>query len=427
MRPDQLRQLYADAVSHHRAERLDQAESLFRQVAEADPRHAEALHRLGVIAHQRERWAEAVAKIQAAIRIGAPSAGHHYNLALALHELDRYEEAVEACRAALRLKPDFLPALYTLGLALKDLGRLDEAIAAYRAVAQRDPDFAEARYGEGYARLLAGDFAGGWPLYEWRRRLFPQRVVHREPQWTGQDIAGKTLLIHAEQGIGDTIQFLRYVPLALARGAKVILEVQPSLVRLLSDFGAIGFGDPRPPVDLHCPMMSLPLALGGDIPPPPPYLTAEPVDLPGRTIGIAWRGNPEHSDDRRRSMTAETMARCFRGRDVTLVCLQKDRTEAELAAFAGYRLVDAASGLSDFADTAAVIAGLDEVIAVDTAVIHLAGALNVPAKVLLSSAPDWRWRLGRQDSDWYPSLRLIRQETPGNWGSVIEKMTGETS
>src|SRR5579859_1174254 len=330
MRPDQLRQLYADAVSHHRAERLDQAESLFRQVAEADPRHAEALHRLGVIAHQSGRWAEAAERIQQAIRIGTPSAGYYFNLALALHELDRYQEAAEACRAALRLKPDFTPALYTLGLALKDLGRLDEAIAAYQAVAARDPDFAEARYGEGYDRLLAGDFAGGWPLYEWRRRLFPQRVAYSQPQWTGQDIAGKTLLIHAEQGIGDTIQFLRYVPLPAAHGARVILEVQPSLVRLLSGLAdqVIGFGDPVPAADFQCPMMSLPLALGGGNPADGPYLSADRREGPGGTrIGIVWRGNPEHIDDRRRSITAEAMARCFAGFDVTLVCLQKDRTE----------------------------------------------------------------------------------------------------
>jgi len=425
MTPETIRQLYVDAVAHHRAERLDEAEGLYRQIVDADPRHAEARHRLGVIAHLRGRWAEAVDHIGAAIALSGGSAGHHFNLALALHEIDRYEEAAEACRAALRLKPDFTPALYTLGLALKDLGRLDEAIAAYRAASQREPDFAEAQYGEAYARLLAGDFAAGWKLYEGRRRLFPQRVVYREPQWTGQDIAGKTLLIHAEQGIGDTIQFVRYVPLAVARGAKVILEVQPSLVRLLSFHGAIGFGDPRPPVDFQCPMMSLPLALGGEIPVRTPYLSAGPAAPTGRKIGIAWRGNPEHSDDRRRSMTAETMARAFQGRDLTLVCLQKDRTEAELAAFAGCRLIDPTPDLTDFADTATVIAGLDLVVSVDTAVAHLAGALNIPGRVLLGYAPDWRWRLGREDSGWYPSLRLVRQEKPGDWDPVIEKIRQE--
>ena len=420
-----IRQLYADAVAHHRAERLDEAEGLYRQVVAADPRHAEARHRLGVIAHLQGRWAEAADHIRAAIGLGGGSAGHHFNLALVLHELDRYEEAAEACRAALRLKPDFTPALYTRGLALKDLGRLDEAIAAYRAASQREPDFAEARYGEAYARLLAGDFAAGWKLYEWRRRLFPQRIAYPQPQWTGQDVAGKTLLIHAEQGIGDTIQFVRYVPLAVARGAKVILEVQPSLVRLLSGYGAIGFGDPRPPVDFHCPMMSLPLALGDEIPARTPYLSADPAELPGRKIGIAWRGNPEHSEDRRRSMNADTMARAFRGLGVTLVCLQKDRTEAELAAFAGCRLIDPTPELRDFADTAAVVAGLDLVVSVDTAVAHLAGALNIPGRVLLGYAPDWRWRLGREDSDWYPSLRLVRQETPGDWDPVIDKIKQE--
>ena len=416
-------QLYADAVSHFRAERLDEAERLFRQVVETDPRHVEAQHRLGVIAHLRGRWTEAAERIQTAIGIGGGSAGHHFNLALALHELDRYEEAAEACRAALRLKPGFVPALYMLGLALKDMGRLDEAITAYHAAGTRDPDFAEAHYGEAYARLLAGDFDAGWRKFEWRRRLTPQRVTYPQPQWTGQDIAGRTLLIHAEQGIGDTIQFARYVPVAGARGAKVILEVQPSLVRLLSGLAdqVIGFGDPVPAADFQCPMMSLPLALGGGNPADGPYLSAEPRPVQGGTrISIVWRGNPEHIDDRRRSMSAQAMARCFAGFDVTLVCLQKDRTDAELAAFVGQRLIDAAPDLTDFADTAAWVAGLDLVVSVDTAVVHLAGALGVPARVLLAYAPDWRWRLGREESDWYPSLRLVRQSAPGDWESVIK-------
>ena len=411
MSPDQL---YADAVSHHRAERLDEAERLFRQVVEAAPRHVEAHHRLGVIAHVRGRWAEAAERIRSAIDLGGNTAGHHFNLALALHELDRHEEAAEACRAALRLKPGFAPALYTLGLALKDLGRLDEAVAAYQAASAREPDFAEAHYGEGYARLLAGDFAAGWRKFEWRRQLFPQRVAYRQPQWTGQDLAGKTLLVHAEQGIGDTIQFARYVPLI---AGKVILEVQPSLVRLMSGLAerVIGFGDPVPAHDFQCPMMSLPLALGGGIPARVPYLAVEPAKRLG-AVGIAWRGNPEHSEDRRRSMDAETMARLLAGFRGTLVCLQKERTEAELAAFAGFDLVDAAPLLTDFAETAAVIAALDRVVSVDTAIAHLAGALNVPGRILLAYAPDWRWRLEREDSDWYPSLRLIRQEKPGDWG-----------
>ena len=434
MVPADLRQLYADAVALHRAERLDEAERLFREVAAADPSHAEARHRLGIIAHLAGRWAEAVEHISAAIALGGGSAGHHFNRALALHELDRTEEAAQACRAALRHDPDFVPALYTLGLALKDLGRLEDAIAAYQAATAREPDFAEARYGEAYARLLGGDFTQGWPLYEWRRRLFPQRNVYRQPQWTGQDLAGRTLLIHAEQGIGDTIQFARYIPLAAARGARVILEVQPSLVALLQGLAeqVIGFGDPVPAADFQCPMMSLPLALGGAIPADVPYLSADPArwrarldGVPGPWIGIAWRGNPEHSEDRRRSMTAEAMARRFAGFGGTLVCLQKDRSETELAAFAKLRVIDATPELEDFAETAALVAALDGVVSVDTAVAHLAGALNVPGRVLLGFAPDWRWRLGRDDSEWYPSLHLLRQEKPGDWESIRQQ--GEMS
>jgi hypothetical protein len=430
MTPDPVRQLFADAAAHYRAERLDEAEHLFRQVIDLDPCHVEALHRLGVIAHQKERWSEAAELIGTAIAMDGSTAAHHFNLALALHELDRYEQAAESCRIAIRLKPDFVPAYYMLGLSLKDLGRLDEAIAAYQAATARDPEFAEAQYGEGYARLLAGDFAAGWRQFEWRRRLGPQRVSYPQPQWRGEDIAGRTLLIHAEQGLGDSIQFARYVPLAAARGAKVLLEVQPPLVPLLERLPGIakviGFGEPVPAFDLQCPVMSLPIALGPDIP-AAPYLFTDPapIDAPSPQIGIVWRGNPEHIDDRRRSMTAEALARCFAGLDVTLVCLQKDRTEAELAAFAGYRLIDAAPGLTDFTRTAAVVAALDLVVSVDTAVGHLAGALGVPCRVLLGFAPDWRWRLGHETSDWYPSLRLIRQPAPGDWDTVIKTIREE--
>lgn len=374
---------------------------------------ASTLHRQGVQAHRMGRFAEAVERIRAAIALRADAPSYHFNLALALHELDRYEETADAARTALRLSPDFAPAYYMLGLALKDLGRLDEAVAAYRAATSREPDFVEAHYGEAHALLLAGDFAAGWAKFEWRRKLVPQRVDHAQPQWRGEDIAGRTLLIHAEQGLGDTIQFARYVPLAAERGAKVILETQPPLARLL---GGFGFGERLPPFDLHCPMMSLPLALGGGIPTPSPATTA------ARTarIGIAWRGNPLHVDDRRRSMDAETMARCFDGMGAELICLQKDRREAELASFPG--IADPTPGFRDFADIAALVATLDLVVSVDTAVLHLAGALGVPALALLAFAPDWRWRLGREDSEWYPSLRLIRQETPGDWQTVIDKV-----
>ena len=379
---------------------------------------ASSLHCQGVLAHQAGRWTEAVESIRKAIALRADAPAYHFNLALALHELDRYEETAEAARASLRLSPNFAPAHYMLGLALKDLGRLDEAIAAYQAASAREPDFAEAHYGEAHARLLAGDFTAGWEKFEWRRKLVPQRVSYPQPQWRGEDIAGRTLLIHAEQGLGDTLQFVRYAPLI---AGEVILEVQPSLVRFLSGLPGIeqviGFGEKLPPFDLQCPMMSLPLAIGPAIPPQLPYPKADRSPK----IGIAWRGNPQHIDDRRRSVTAEMMARCFDGTGVSLVCLQKDRTVEELAAFPGIEV----PAFGDFSDTAALVSTLDLVVSVDTAILHLAGTLNVPALAMLSFAPDWRWRLGREDSDWYPSLRLIRQETPGDWETVIGKVKKE--
>lgn len=410
------RQIYATAAALHRADRLDEAERLYRQVLEADPRHADARHRLGVIEQQRGRPAAAVELIRSAIALSGGSAGAHYNLALALYDLDRLEEAAEACRAALRAKPDFLPALYTLGLSLKDLGRLDQAIAAYAAVTARDPDFAEAHYGESFARLLAGDFAGGWPKYEWRRRVFPQRAAYSAPQWRGEAIAGKTLLIHAEQGLGDTIQFARYVKPAAEKGARIVFEVQPALLKLFSGFPGVEtlicFGDPVPPHDLQCPLLSLP-ALFETIP-AASCLSAEPIASAQR-IGVAWRGNPQHSEDRRRSLSAAQMAACFAGTGLNPVCLQKDATPEELAAFTPVEL-------SDFGMTASVIAGLDLVVTVDTVVAHLAGALGKPVWTLLGFAPDWRWQQKREDSPWYPSMRLFRQQEPGDWNPVIDKV-----
>lgn len=410
-------ELYAQAGALHRADRLDEAERLYRRVLELDPRHAEAISRLGVLEQQRGRPLQAVELMRSAIALKGGSAPAFYNLALALYDLDRLEEAAGACREALRLRPGFEPALYTLALSLKDLGRIDEALAAYRPVQS-----AEARYGEAFARLLSGDLAGGWPAYEWRRRVFPQRVHYPGPQWSGEEIAGRTLLIHAEQGLGDTIQFARYVELAAAKGAKVILEVQPALLPLFSRLPGveklIGFGEPVPPYDFHCPMLSLPKAFGTTLEtiPPPLELSVEPA-VSSAKIGVAWRGNPTHSEDRRRSLSAEQMARCFPG--LSPLCLQKDATAAELAAF---ERIDASPRLADFGETASLIAGLDLVVTVDTAVAHLAGSLGVPCWMLVGFAPDWRWMLGREDSPWYPSLRLFRQEKPGDWEAVLDRI-----
>lgn len=408
-------ELYAQAGALHRADRLDEAEKLYRQVLDLDPRHADAIGRLGVLEHQRGRPAQAVDLMRSAIALKGGSVPSFYNLALALYDLDRLEEAVAACREALRLRPGFEPADYTLALSLKDLGRIDEALAHYRKV-----QTAEARYGEAFALLLKGDLAAGWPGYEARRQIFPQRIVYPGPQWRGEPIAGRTLLVHAEQGLGDTIQFSRYVPLAAATGARVILEAQPALLPLLSRLPGvdrlIGFGDRVPPYDFHCPMLSLPGVFGTTLETIPPATLGRPA-RPPRRIGVAWRGNPTHSEDRRRSLSAEQMARCFAG--IEPVCLQKDATSAELSSF---ERIDASSKLADFGETASVIAGLDLVVTVDTAVAHLAGSLGMPCWVLIGFAPDWRWMLGREDSPWYPSLRLFRQKQAGDWNTVLDRI-----
>jgi len=432
------REIYQQAAAFHRADRLAEADRLYRRLLEQDPNHVGALHMLGALEHQRGRPEAAVELIRRAIAIDDRSVSRHFNLALALYDLDRFEDAVAACRAALRLKADFAPALYTQALSLKDLGQLDEAIAGFDAAIAQSPDFAEAHYGEAFARLMRGDFAAGWRKYEWRRRVLAQRIFYPQPQWMGQDLAGRSLLIHAEQGQGDTIQFARYAPLAARRGARVILEVHASLVALLAGLPGVdrvvAFGERLPAFDVQCPAMSLPMAFGttlDTIPAAVPYLSAEPgrmalwrdrlAERPGPRIGVAWRGNPQQSENRRRSVTAAQMAACFEGTDATLVCLQKDRTAEELAAF-GPRMIDATPALGDFAETAALIATLDLVISVDTAVCHLAGALGAAVWTLLSFAPCWRWLQRREDSPWYPTMRLFRQTAPGDWTPVIDRV-----
>jgi len=426
-------QIYAEASALQRANRAAEAEPLYRRILELDPNHVGALHMLGVLELQRGLAQQAAELIGRAVTLDDRSVPRHFNLALALYQLDRFDEAIAACRAALRLKADFAPALYTMALSLKDLGRLDEAIAAYQAAQSHAPNLAEAHYGEGFARLMKGDFAAGWRKFEWRRHIFPQRTNYPQPQWTGQDIGGRTLLIHGEQGQGDNIHFLRYAPLAAERGAKVIVETYASLVPLMRSLPGvervIGFGDPAPRFDFHCPAMSLPALFGPAIP-SAAYLSADPARtqawrerlaaLPGRKIGIAWRGNPEQSENKRRSLSAGQMAACFAGGTAVPVCLQKDRTAEELAAFGP--LIDAAPDLADFAETAALIGALDLVLTVDTAVCHLAGALGAPVWTLLSFAPDWRWQEKREDSPWYPSMRLFRQARPGEWGPAIDKV-----
>jgi tetratricopeptide (TPR) repeat protein len=364
----------------------------------------------------------------------------------ALLDLNRPDDALASFDRALAIKPDYAEALVNRANALRDLNRSHDAIASCDAALVLNPDLAEAHWNKGLEQLLLGDFEQGFAEYEWRwKRASNAPRDFGVPQWRGEDVsgkslAGKTILLHAEHGFGDTIQFVRYLPMLAARGARIVLEVPDSLMPLIGDIDGviamISRGQPHPPIDLHCPLMSLPLAFGttlATIPATVPYLRApaERVEawrarLPASgklRVGLVWSGKPTHRNDHNRSLAFERLAPLLVVPNIDFVSLQRDVRETDAAA-----LQNAAAVLrpdldqADFADTAAIIKTLDLVIAVDTAVAHLTGALAKPLWLLLPLCPDWRWLLDRTDSSWYPGARLFRQPRIGDWDTVIGRV-----
>jgi len=357
---------------------------------------------------------------------------------------DRLEAAIGHLRHAATLDPALPEASTSLGFALTQAGRLTEAIAACNAAIAIDPAFAPAWWNRAVARLLGGDFAGGFADAEWRKR-HPRFAADfaglRGEEWRGGRLEGKTLLVHAGQGLGDTVQFARYLPLLGAHGARVVLACAPPLVPLLGRLPgvtAVSHGDGLPPYDLWVDQMSLPLHLGtrpDTIPSPDGYLAADPDRVAAWRrgagaairVGLVWAGNPAHPNDARRSLppNAAAVLRPLRmaARAVPrlrFVALQVGRRHGELADAFG--MPDHSAALVDFAETAALVATLDLVIAVDTATAHLAGALGKPVWLMLPHAPDWRWMTGRGDSPWYAAMRLFRQDRPGDWASVVARV-----
>ena len=382
---------------------------------------------------------EAIAAYQEALRLNPLLRDGQNDLALALREANRLDEAAAALEPALQRAPGDAQLAGNLAGILKDLGRLDAAETLYRDILRRQPDSAAAHFNLGVALLTGGRFAEGWREWEWRFRAEPatERQFDR-PRWQGEALEGRTLLVHAEQGIGDMLQFCRFVPLA-ARGGRLVLEVHRPLVRLLEQLPGVtqvvALGDPLPPFDRQCPALSLPYVLGmtdeRDIPPVMPYLRPDASrmerwarrvgGLDGRRVGLVWAGNPERMRmDRRRSIAPDRLAGLRNVPGIALVSLQKGPASAALAGSElGASVHDWTDELEDFADTAALVATLDLVIGVDTAVVHLAGALGKPVWLLNRFDTCWRWQRERDDSPWYPTLRQFRQPGPGDWDCVI--------
>lgn len=420
---------YANALLHDRRA-VDALEAAIRACALGE--EAEPWFLRGAAERALRQYPAARQSLERAVALATEHAAAWLALGNTLADLDDLTGAEAAISRAVSAAPEMAEAAASLGFVREAQGRLAEAIAASdQAIALR-PDFARAYWNRGHARLLAGDLAGGFADYEWRRRdpLFADDFrPPATPEWRGESLSGRHLLVIAEQGLGDTIQFARFLPALVARGARVTLCCAASLVPLLAGIPGIAVvaqDAPMPAHDLFAFQMSLPLLLGitGAALAGGAYLAADPARVPQvvarpglRRVGIAWAGNPAHRNDRRRSLPTEALAPLAGLGGIDWVNLQVDARGTELALM--HRMPPPPRRIADFADTAGVMATLDLVISADTAVAHLAGALGRPVWVMLPHAPDWRWMLGRADSPWYASARLFRQERPGDWAGVI--------
>jgi tetratricopeptide (TPR) repeat protein len=431
--------------------RLDEALAAYERALSVRPDYAvartartETLNILGNRLRETGRFENALACYERALA-DAP----HYpdalnNRAVALWSLGRFDEALAGLDDALAAKPDYVEAHYNRGNVLRDMLRLDDAMQSFDRAIAIDPVFAPAYRNKGFCALLQGDFAQGLPLYEWRKRLSPpiEARNYLQPLWTGaEDIQGKTLFVYIEQGLGDTIQFHRFIAPLLERGAHVILSVQDPVLRLLENASPkvelVGAKAVPAAFDYHVPLMSVPLALGltvAAIPAIAPYLTAQSeraaqwrsrIGEKGFKIGISWQGARGGVTSRAMPLT------CFQGLSrlpgVRLISLQKGFGTEQLAGLPGVESLgeDFDSGPDAFLDSAAVMQSLDLVIALDSALAHLAGAMGRPVWVALKRVPDWRWFLGRGDSVWYSGMRLFRQQTEGDWAGVFAEMESQ--
>jgi tetratricopeptide (TPR) repeat protein len=429
------------ALAHHRQGRHGDAEGLYRLILAREPNHADALHLLGVAAHQTGRNDEAVELIRQAINFRGDVPAFYNNLGEAHRALAQFDDAIAAYQSALRLDPKFAEAHNNLGTVYQAEGRAAEALACFDAAIALRADYVNAHYNRARTWLSQGDFARGWPEYEWRwkRAEFARRPLVK-PHWDGSPLAGRRLLVRAEQGLGDVLQFIRYVPLLQANGASVIAQVPSELAALLATSGIgplVTQESLLPAFDVHASLLSLPGLLGtlvDCVPASVPYLKAD-AELAGRwaerlkdvrakRVGICWKGSSRNPYDAQRSIPLATFAPLARVANVRLVSLQAGEGLEELDELGGcFDVVDLradeAVQSGAFMNAAAVMQNLDLVIAADTAIAHLAGALAVPVWVLLSSTADWRWMRDRSDSPWYPTMRLFRQAKLGDWSSVM--------
>jgi tetratricopeptide (TPR) repeat protein len=424
--------------------KLDKALDSYRRALELRPDYAIAHYNLGNALQAQGKLEQAVASYHQALELKPDDPVAQNNLGNVYQAQEKLDEAVACYRRALQLEPDYAEAYSNLGNAFRQLRRFDESLASYAQALRIKADCAEALFNRSLLRLLVGDFQRGWPEYEWRWKT--GQLVERkfsQPLWDGNPLEGRTILLHAEQGFGDTIQFVRFAPLVKERGAAVILECQRGLLPLLEGVAVdrlVGEGQEIPSFDVHAPLLSLPGIFKtrlNTIPANIPYLFAKPPlverwrarlqQIAGYQIGVAWQGSPGYRSDRDRSINLTHFTTLARIPGVRLISLQKGTGTNQLSDVRDLLpITDFRDELDDtngpFMDTAAIMQSLDLVIAADTAVAHLAGALGVPVWLALSFVPHWPWLLDRTDSPWYPTMRLFRQKRPGDWAGVFDEI-----
>ncbi len=419
--------------------RLAEAEASYLQGLAGLPRLGWTLFHLGVLCQEQGRYAESVAYHQKALKDSPETSTFLNGLGKALCGLDRFDEAIEALRSAVSRSSHFAEYHHDLATAYKLAGRLDEALDSFAAALYADPGMALSHLNRATTWLLAGDYERGWPEYEWRWRL-PELSPRQFPQpfWDGGFLDGRTVLLHAEQGLGDTLQFIRYAALAQRMGGRVVASVPGKLISLLSRTPGIDvLADDEgatPACHVQAPFLSLPHLLRttlATIPAEIPYLFADLAliehwrerlaGVKGFRIGVAWQGNPLHPENCRRSFPLAQLAPLARNPDVTLVSLQRGGDLAE-ASFPVTDLGDFDGEVGAFMDTAAVMMSLDLVLTADTSIAHLAGGLGVPVWIALAHVPDWRWLLRGDTTFWYPTARLFRQQSVGEWEGVFQAM-----
>lgn len=467
-----LQDIFEQAVRHHQAGRLREAEPLYQYVLQTDPNHAEALHMLGWLAHQCGHSAAGADLLRRAMSIRPAEPRHPLSLAMVLHSLGRMDEAIRVGRQAIAIAPDHADAHYNLGVilasfgdfqaaadsfgraitlrpnhaegltnlanALNEIGRVDDAIAAYRQAIGLRPDLALARWNLALALLLKGNFAEGWKHYEarWAMKGRRNNDGFSQPLWDGSDLKGRRILLRCEQGFGDSLHFIRYAPRVAAMGGTVFVQCQKELKRLFETVAGLqqvfSMDEVPSAFDVQFPLMSLAGLFGTDsdsIPRKVPYVRADPglcdswrsriaAVEPGLRIGLAWSGLPNPPG---RSVPPGALEPLGAVRGVRFISLQKPTAPNAVPA-PDLNLIDWTSELEDFAQTAALMANLDLIITIDTSVAHLAGAMGLPTWLLVKYAPDWRWGLNRRDCPWYPAMRLYHQPTPGDWVPVIQEV-----